>query len=62
MSQQKKAKKAGRRPLRNGHARAGTLRLRVTPDELGAIEGAAKKRKQTVSDWIQSTLDAAIKG
>lgn len=62
MPKQKKAKKAGRPPLPKGHARAGTLRVRVTRDELQAIESAAKKNKQTVSGWIRSTLSAAIRG
>ena len=56
-----KPKKAGRPPLPKGHARAGTLRVRVTPEELQAIEGSAKSKKQTVSEWIRSTLNAAIK-
>ena len=56
-----KPKKAGRPPLPKGHAKAGTLRVRVTPEELQAIEGVAKKNKQTVSEWIRSTLSTAIK-
>jgi hypothetical protein len=55
-----KAKKAGRPPLPEGHAKAGTLRVRVTPDELNAIEKKAKSSKQTVSEWIRSTLNAAL--
>jgi hypothetical protein len=56
----KKARKAGRPPLPEGHAKLGTLRVRVTPDELLAIELAARKEKQTVSEWIRSTLNAAL--
>jgi predicted HicB family RNase H-like nuclease len=55
-----KAKKAGRPPLPKGHAKAGTLRVRVTPEELRAIESKAKAGKQTVSEWIRSTLNAAL--
>jgi predicted HicB family RNase H-like nuclease len=55
-----KAKKAGRPPLPEGQARLGTLRVRVTPDELLSIEAAARKEKQSVSQWIRSTLNAAI--
>jgi uncharacterized protein (DUF1778 family) len=51
--------KAGRPPLPKGHAKIGTLRIRVTPDELRAIERAAKKNKQTVSEWIRSTCNTA---
>lgn len=60
MSQQKKVRKAGRPPLPKGHAKAGTLRVRVTPDELKAIETAANSKKQSVSEWIRSTLSAAL--
>ena len=37
------------------------LRVRITPDELTAVEAAAKKSNQTVSEWIRGTLNAAIK-
>ena len=56
----KKARKAGRPPMPKGQAKHGTLRVRVTPDELRAIEVAAKGKKQSVSEWIRSTLNAAI--
>lgn len=38
----------------------GTLRVRVTPEELRAIESKSKAQKQTMSDWIRSTLNAAL--
>ena len=60
MPRLKKPKKAGRPPLPKGHAKAGTLRVRVTPDELKAIEAAANGKKQSVSEWIRSTLNAAV--
>lgn len=53
-----KVKKAGRPPLPKGHAKAGTLRVRVTPDELRLIEGKAKHHKKTVSEWIRGMLMA----
>jgi hypothetical protein len=56
MLRPKKAKKAGRPPLPKGEAKVGTLRIRVTPDELHAIEATAKDEEQTVSDWIRRTL------
>jgi uncharacterized protein (DUF1778 family) len=46
--------------MAKGLAKAGTLRVRVTPEELTAIERAAKVKKQTVSEWIRSTLNAAL--
>jgi predicted HicB family RNase H-like nuclease len=60
MPNRKRIKRAGRPPLPKGHAKAGTLRVRVTPEELRAIESAAKAKKQTVSDWIRSTLNAEV--
>jgi predicted HicB family RNase H-like nuclease len=56
---QPKAKKAGRPPLPKGKAKIGTLRIRVTPDELRAIESKAKANKESVSEWIRSTLNAS---
>jgi len=32
----------------------------VTPDELRSIEAAARRKKQSVSEWIRGTLTAAI--
>ncbi len=55
-----KTRKAGRPPLPKGEAKVGTLRIRVTPDELQSIESAAKTKKQSVSEWIRSTLNAAL--
>ncbi len=57
---QPKARKAGRPPMPKGDAKNETLRVRVTPDELKAIESAAKSKKQSASEWIRSTLNAAI--
>jgi hypothetical protein len=60
MSQPKKARKAGRPPLPKGQAKADFLRIRVTPEEFRAIESRSKATKQTMSDWIRSTLNAAL--
>jgi predicted HicB family RNase H-like nuclease len=60
MPQLKKPRKAGRPPLPKGQAKVGTLRIRVTPEELRAIESAAKAKKLSTSEWIRSTLNAAI--
>jgi len=32
------------------------LRVRITPDELMAVEAAAKKSGQTVSEWVRGRL------
>jgi predicted HicB family RNase H-like nuclease len=55
-----KARKAGRPPMPKGDAKNETLRIRVTPNELQAIESAARGKKQSLSEWIRSTLNAAI--
>ena len=57
-----KPRKAGRPPLPEGNAKATMLRVRVTPDERAALEAAAMANGQTVSEWIRSTLNAAIQG
>jgi len=60
VNQKRKRRKAGRPPLPRGAAKAGTLRVRVTPDELRAIEAKARRAKETVSEWIRSTLNTAV--
>jgi len=54
-----RARKAGRPPLPKGNAKAEFLRVRVTLDELRAYERSANGKKQTVSEWARSTLNAA---
>ena len=55
-----KPKKIGRPTLPKGSSKVVMLRVRATPDELKAIEAAAKSHGKTVSEWIRSTLNAAI--
>jgi predicted HicB family RNase H-like nuclease len=38
------------------------LRVRISPAESKAVEAKAKASKQTVSDWIRSTINAAMEG
>lgn len=56
---QPNAKKIGRPPTPKGHAKASTLRIRVTPDEYKAIKTKAAAKGHSVSHWIRSTLKAA---
>jgi uncharacterized protein (DUF1778 family) len=56
MPKQPKPKKPGRPPLPKGNAKGETLRIRVTSDELRAIEKAAQASKQNLSAWIRSKL------
>ncbi|MBZ5502709.1 MAG: hypothetical protein LAN59_10795 [Acidobacteriia bacterium] len=61
MSQQKKPRKVGRPALPKGHAKARIVPVRFNADDLKAIEAAARAKKQTLSEWIRGTLNAAIK-
>jgi predicted HicB family RNase H-like nuclease len=56
-----KRKKAGRPPLPKGEAKGRIVPVRFNADDLRAITVAAKAKKQTVSEWIRSTLNAATK-
>ena len=60
MPAQPKPKKVGRPTLPKGEAKAETLRIRVTPSELRGYGAKAKAGKQTVSEWIRSTLNVAM--
>jgi len=55
-----KPKKVGRPKLAKGSAKAEMLRIRVAPATLRTIEATAKAKKQTVSEWIRSTLEASL--
>ena len=55
-----KPKKVGRPTLPKGNAKAATVRVRSTPNELRSYEMAAKASKQSLSEWIRSTLNAAV--
>lgn len=55
-----KPKKVGRPTLPKGNAKAATVRVRSTPNELRSYETAAKTKKQSLSEWIRNTLNAAI--
>jgi hypothetical protein len=60
MPKQPKAKKPGRPPLPKGNAKAGFLRVRMTPDELRMIENKAKASSQTVSQFVRGKLLATV--
>jgi uncharacterized protein (DUF1778 family) len=61
-TQTPKPKKVGRPKLPKGSAKAGKVQVRLNADEQKRIEAAAKASKQTVSEWMRSTLFAAIGG
>jgi predicted HicB family RNase H-like nuclease len=55
-----KPKRVGRPTLPKGNAKAATIRVRSTPNELRAYEIAAKAGKQSLSEWVRKTLNAAV--
>jgi hypothetical protein len=60
MPRQKKVGKVGRPALPKGHAKAKIVPVRFDAGDLKVITEAAKTKKQTVSEWIRSTIHAAI--
>lgn len=59
MANQKK-RKPGRPKLPKGEAKGKIMPVRLAADRIKAVEAAAKANKQTVSDWVRSTIDAAL--
>ncbi len=57
---QPKPKKVGRPKLPKGHAKGRVLGLRLTDEEIKNFATAAKAKKQTVSEWMRSTLNAGL--
>ena len=57
-----KPKKPGRPRMSKGEAKGSIVPVRFSPDERKRVEAAAKASKQNVSQWIRSTLSAAIGG
>jgi predicted HicB family RNase H-like nuclease len=55
-----KKNKVGRPKLPKGAAKGRIVPVRFTPDDLRAIEAAAKANNQSVSEWVRSTINATI--
>jgi uncharacterized protein (DUF1778 family) len=55
-----KPRKVGRPVLPKGHARASKIQVRLSPDEQQRVEAAATAKNQTVSEWVRSTINAAL--
>lgn len=55
-------KKVGRPKLPKGYAKGRIVPVRFNAEDIKKITGAAKASKKTVSEWIRSTLYAAIEG
>src|SRR5271156_2179406 len=62
MPSQPKPRKPGRPRLPKGHAKSGAIQVRLNDDVRKKVEAAAKASKQTVSEWIRSTIDARLAG
>ena len=56
----KKPRKVGRPKMAKGEAKGRIVPVRFKGDDLKRITAAAKANDKTVSDWIRSTLNAAI--
>ncbi|HEV2297904.1 MAG TPA: hypothetical protein VGR72_05255 [Candidatus Acidoferrales bacterium] len=55
-----KRKKVGRPPLPKGEAKGRIVPVRFTGNALKAMVAAARTKRQSLSEWIRSTLEAAI--
>jgi predicted HicB family RNase H-like nuclease len=62
LNQIRKVRKVGRPPLPKGLAKRKIVPVRLSNSEAGKFSKAAKARKQSLSEWIRSTLNAAIAG
>jgi hypothetical protein len=57
-----KPKKPGRPRMAKGEAKGSIVPVRFSPEERKKVEAAAKASNQNVSQWVRSTLAAAIGG
>jgi predicted HicB family RNase H-like nuclease len=55
-----KPKKVGRPTLPKGEAKGKIIALRLNAEDVKRVSAAAKARKLSVSEWIRSTLNAAM--
>jgi predicted HicB family RNase H-like nuclease len=60
VNQPKRSRKPGRPKLPKGQAKGKIVPVRFAPEDIRAVEAAAKANKQSVSEWIRTTLNAAI--
>jgi hypothetical protein len=58
----RKTRKPGRPKLPKGEAKGSIMPIRFSPEERKRVEAAARASGQTVSEWVRSTLAAAIGG
>lgn len=60
MPRKPKPRKPGRPKLANGLAKAVIVPVRFSADAYSRIADAARAEDKTVSEWIRSTLSAAV--
>jgi hypothetical protein len=60
MEQPAKKRKVGRPRFPRGTAKSRIVPVRFNSDDLKTMTLRAKANKQTLSEWIRSTLNAAI--
>jgi hypothetical protein len=58
--EQQKKRKPGRPRFPRGTAKSRIVPVRFANGDLKVIEARAKENGQTVSEWIRSTLNAAL--
>jgi hypothetical protein len=62
MPTSKKPKKPGRPKMIKADAKGRIVPVRFKDDDLKRIIAAARAKDQTVSQWVRSTLNAALEG
>jgi len=60
VTEAKKIRKPGRPKLPRGAAKGSILPVRFSLEDRKRVEAAAKASGQSVSEWVRSTLAAAI--
>lgn len=55
-----KPRKPGRPKLPKGTAKGSIVPVRFSPEDRKRVEAAARASGQSVSEWVRSTLSAAI--
>ena len=60
MPTQPKPRKVGRPKLPKGEAKGKIVPIRFNADDVRRVERAARASKLSVSEWVRSTLNAAM--
>lgn len=60
MPRQPKPRPVGRPKLAKGEAKGKIVPIRFNADDLKKVTAAAKAKKKSVSEWIRSTINAAL--